>query len=227
MAKTERLFALLDALRRRRHPVSAAVLADELQVSVRTVYRDVQALASLGVSIEGESGIGYVLGAGFFLPPLMFSDVELEALMLGARWVERLPDPALSEAATNAIGKIAGSVPNGIADKLDAIALFVDPNGAMPDELVTLPAIRDAIRAEQRLAIRYASREARTERTIWPLAIAFYDRPMLAAWCELRADFRTFAIDRMEDARPTGQRIPQSRDKLFREYLSTFAPRDH
>lgn len=226
MAKTERLFALLDALRSRRRPVSAAVLAAELQVSVRTIYRDVQALASLGVSIEGEAGLGYVLGAGFFLPPLMFSDVELEALMLGARWVERLPDKSLSQAATNAIGKIAGSAPDELPDRLDSVALFVSPNEALPDELSALSSIRDAIRREQRLAISYSSGEARTERTIWPLAIAFYDRPMLAAWCELRQAFRTFAIDRIGAATPTGHRMPAPRRNLFREYLK-FVTQDH
>ena len=113
MAKTERLFALLDALRRRRRPVTAETLATEMGVSTRTIYRDVQALSTLGVSVEGEGGVGYVLGPGFFLPPLMFDESELEALVAGARWVQQLPDAQLSQAAANALAKIESSNPLG------------------------------------------------------------------------------------------------------------------
>ena len=107
MDKTERLFAVMDALRRHRRPVTAQQLADEQAVSVRTLYRDIQTLIGLGAPIDGEAGIGYMLRPGFFLPPLMFTSDELEALVLGARWVEGQPDDGLSAAAKNALGKIA------------------------------------------------------------------------------------------------------------------------
>src|SRR5688572_31021502 len=111
MDKTERLFSVMDALRRHRRPVTAAALAEEQGVSVRTLYRDVQTLIGLGAPIDGEAGVGYMLKPGFFLPPLMFSAEELEALVLGARWVQARPDAALSDAARNALAKIATASP--------------------------------------------------------------------------------------------------------------------
>src|SRR6187399_3111815 len=118
MDRTERLFALMDGLRRHRRPVTAADLAADLAVSVRTIYRDIQTLIGLGAPIDGEAGIGYMLRAGFFLPPLMFTPDELEALVLGARWVEGQPDDGLSAAARNALGKIATASPDDLRDRL-------------------------------------------------------------------------------------------------------------
>src|SRR5205807_4595701 len=112
MDRTQRLFALMDGLRRHRRPVTAADLAGELAVSVRTIYRDIQALIGLGAPIDGEVGLGYLLWPGFFLPPLMFDEDELEALVLGARWVERQQDEALAKAAQNALAKIATAAPD-------------------------------------------------------------------------------------------------------------------
>jgi predicted DNA-binding transcriptional regulator YafY len=116
--KTQRLFAVMDALRRHRRPVTAAQLAEEQRVSVRTLYRDIQTLVGLGAPIDGEAGIGYVLRPGFFLPPLMFSAEELEALVLGARWVQAQPDAGLAEAARNALGKIANASPDDLRDRI-------------------------------------------------------------------------------------------------------------
>src|ERR1700742_3520241 len=118
MDKTERLFSIMDALRRRGRPVTAAALAEEQGVSVRTLYRDVQTLIGLGAPIDGEAGIGYILKPGFFLPPLMFSPDELEALVLGARWVEARPDAALGNAARTALGKIATASPEDLRDRV-------------------------------------------------------------------------------------------------------------
>src|SRR6202166_5131891 len=111
MSRTTRLFKLMDALRGHRRPVTAARLADELSVSVRTVYRDIQTLTELGAPIGGEAGVGYLLRSGFFLPPLMFGEDELEALVLGAQWVARQSDSALTQAAANALAKIASASP--------------------------------------------------------------------------------------------------------------------
>lgn len=220
MAKTERLFALLDALRRRRRPVTAETLATEMGVSTRTIYRDVQALSTLGVSVEGEGGVGYVLGPGFFLPPLMFDESELEALVAGARWVQQLPDAQLSQAAANALAKIESSNPLRADRHSEAVALFVNPNVPRTAELEGLGLIRRAIREERKLAMTYPSSSGIVERSVWPLAIAFYDRPMLAAWCELREDFRTFAIDRIGQPRIMSDRLPRRRASLFRDYMA-------
>src|ERR1700742_981576 len=124
MDKTERLFSIMDALRRRGRPVTAAALAEEQGVSVRTLYRDVQTLIGLGAPIDGEAGIGYLLRPGFFLPPLMFSPEELEALVLGARWVETRPDPPLARAASSALGKIATASPDDLRDRIGDTGLW-------------------------------------------------------------------------------------------------------
>lgn len=220
MAKTERLFVLLDALRRHRRPVTAEVLAEEAGVSTRTIYRDIQSLAGLGVPVEGEGGVGYVLGAGFFLPPLAFDDAELEALVAGARWVEQLPDRALAQAAANALAKIEASNPVPAQRPSESVALFVNPNAPRPGNIEGLGLIRQAIREQRKLAVTYPSGDTEAERTIWPLAIAFYDRPMLAAWCELRGNYRTFAIDRIRTLAIRTERLPRSRAVLFGAYLA-------
>ena len=124
MDKTERLFSVMDALRRHRRPVTAQVLAEEQGVSVRTLYRDVQTLIGLGAPIDGEAGIGYMLRPGFFLPPLMFSAEELEALVLGARWVEGRPDKDLAGAAKNALAKIATASPEDLRDRISSTGLW-------------------------------------------------------------------------------------------------------
>jgi predicted DNA-binding transcriptional regulator YafY len=226
MAKTERLFALLDALRRRRAPVSAETLSREMGVSTRTIYRDMASLMSLGVPVEGESGMGYVLRPGYFLPPLMFDPTELEALVAGVRWVQQLPDKPLALAAANALAKIAAANPDGIGSRDDDVAIYVSPNEPLPDELPALPLVRAAMRDRRKLAITYVKDDVLSQRTIWPLATAFYDRPMLAAWCELRCDYRTFAIDRIKAVTPLDECIPDHRIKLFRQYLARFETTD-
>src|SRR3954462_750432 len=124
MDKTERLFSVMDALRRHRRPGTAQALAEEQGVSVRTLYRDIQTLIGLGAPIDGEAGVGYMLRPGFFLPPLMFSAEELEALVLGARWVEGRPDEGLAGAAKNALGKIATASPDDLRDRINNTGLW-------------------------------------------------------------------------------------------------------
>ncbi len=220
MNKTERLFALIDAFRRHRRAVTASDLAEEMGVSVRTIYRDVQTLIGLGAPIDGEAGTGYLLRPGFFLPPLMFDPAELEALRLGARWVERQADAELARAASNAIAKIAMATPDDLRDQLDAIGLYAWPQANEPTRLPVLPVVREAIRKEQKLSIVYQGPDgARTERTVWPLVIAFYHQPSLGAWCELRQGYRTFRVDRIETASATGTHLPERRATLFKAYL--------
>src|ERR1700684_2270904 len=124
MSRTTRLYNLMDALRGHRRPVTAARLADDLSVSIRTVYRDIQTLIDLGAPLEGEAGLGYLLRPGFFLPPLMFGEEELEALVLGARWVQGQGDTALAQAAASALAKIATASPKDLRDKMADTGLW-------------------------------------------------------------------------------------------------------
>jgi predicted DNA-binding transcriptional regulator YafY len=213
----------MDALRRHRRPVTAANLADELAVSMRTIYRDVQVLIGLGAPIDGEAGLGYLLRPGFFLPPLMFSEDELEALVLGARWVARQSDSTLKGAASNALAKIAAASPKDLRDAMANTGLWVAPIAHEGDRAVDIKVVREAIRREHKLHIAYvAETGASTERTIWPIALAFYERKQtVAAWCELRAAFRHFRTDRMTTITVTGERYPRRRVDLAKDWRRT------
>jgi predicted DNA-binding transcriptional regulator YafY len=215
MNRTERLFALMDALRRHRRPVTAASLADELKVSLRTIYRDVQVLIGLGAPIDGEAGLGYLLRPGFFLPPLMFSEDELEALVLGIRWVARQSDTALTQAATNALAKIAAASPKDLRDAMANTGLWV-ASPASAGTVADIKLVREAIRRERKLRIAYvAETGAATERAIWPIAMAYYERRQtVAAWCELRGAFRHFRTDRITALTATAERYPRRRVEL-------------
>lgn len=221
MSRTSRLFMLMDALRARRRPISAANLAAELAVSVRTLYRDVQTLIELGAPIEGEAGIGYLLRTGFFLPPLMFGEDELEALVLGARWVQRQEDAALAEAATRALAKIATASPKDLRDRIADTGLWV-PAARKSGAGVTLRPLREAIRREHKVHIAYTNEAGlASERVVWPIGLAFYEgRPVLAAWCELRAAFRHFRADRITQLNASGERYPQRRSVLVKAWLN-------
>lgn len=214
MSRAERLLGLIQALRRRRAPVTGDVLADELGVSLRTLYRDIASLKAQGAHIEGEPGIGYVLRPGFLLPPLMFTDEEIEALVLGARWIAERTDSRLAATAHDALVKIAAVLPEELRGDLDDAGLFVSSATPLPLEPVDLSLIRRAIRTEHKLLIRYEdANQERTQRTIWPIALAFFDRArVVAAWCELRQGFRHFRTDRiaaaeLRDGYPTRRRL--------------------
>lgn len=219
MDRTERLFALMDGLRRHRRPVTAADLAGELAVSVRTIYRDIQTLIGLGAPIDGEAGLGYLLRPGFFLPPLMFDEDELEALVLGARWVERQQDEALAKAARNALAKIATAAPEDLRDVMAQSGLWTHSWNQIAPK-VSLPTVREAIRREHKLWIAYNDQAgAATERFIWPIALAFYDnKHAVVAWCELREGFRFFRADRIATLTATGERYPQRRAALVKAW---------
>ncbi len=217
MSRTGRLFLLMDALRGNRRPVTAATLADKLGVSERTIYRDIQTLAGLGAPIEGEAGVGYLLRSGMFLPPLMFNPDELEALVLGARWVRQQGDSGLAAAATNALAKIATATPRDLRDTMAETSLWVPSRPpAAVNEAFMVPA-REAIRHEHKLHLAYRDEQgAPSQRVVWPFALAFFEgRRVLAGWCELRAAFRHFRIDRIAEAAVTGERYPAQRRELL------------
>jgi predicted DNA-binding transcriptional regulator YafY len=220
LARAERLLELIQVLRRHRRPVSGRVLAEELGVSLRTVYRDIQTLIGQGASIDGEAGVGFVLRPGFVLPPLMFSDEELEALVLGSRLVAQRSDESLARAAMNVIAKIAAVLPDDLRDSMDATGLLAGPGRNAAAEPIDLAPIRAAIRAEQKLVLHYVNAKGdRTRRTVWPIALGFFECVrVLAAWCELRQDFRHFRTDRISTLRRTDRRYPRRRRALMKEW---------
>ncbi|BBE72059.1 helix-turn-helix transcriptional regulator [Oharaeibacter diazotrophicus] len=220
MSRAERLLALVQALRRRRRPVAGSELADELGVSLRTIYRDVQALIAQGAPIEGEAGIGYVLRPGFLLPPLMFTDDEIEALVLGARMAARRGDDRLATAADDALAKIAAVLPADLADRMEGDGLLVGFGRPERPDGVDLSALRAAIRNETKIAFAYVNeRGEASRRVVWPIALAFFDRVrVLTAWCELRSDFRHFRTDRISEPTVLGQRYPRRRRALLKEW---------
>jgi predicted DNA-binding transcriptional regulator YafY len=220
LSRSERLLALLQALRRRRRPVTGRILADELGVSLRTLYRDIASLQAQGAEIEGEAGLGYVLKPGFWLPPLMLSGEEIEALVLGARWVGARTDDKLAAAARDAIAKITAVLPLSLREDVEASALHVPPGKTPGGALFDLVPIRAAIRTERKLALAYRDGQgAATERTIWPFGIGYFDESrVVMAWCELRQGFRHFRADRIASCRTLEARYPWSRQRLLKEW---------
>jgi predicted DNA-binding transcriptional regulator YafY len=220
VSRAERLLDLIQILRRHRHPVSGHALAKELGVSIRTLYRDIVTLQAQGARIDGEPGLGYVLRPGFMLPPLMFSEDEIEALVLGSRWVADRGDSRLGAAARDALAKIAAVLPADLRDELDASTLLVGPGAPIAAGDAELASIRLAIRAERKLDITYRDvQDAETKRLIWPFAVGFFDRArVVVAWCELRQGFRHFRTDRIAAFAPTDIRYPKRRQALLKEW---------
>ena len=200
--------------------MSGATLAVELGISLRTLYRDIASLQAQGAGIEGEPGFGYILRPGFMLPPLMFSEEELEALVLGSRWVAHRADDRLGLAARDALAKIAAVLPADLRDDLEASTLLVGPGEPIVAGDLELGAVRQAIRAERKLVITYRDlKEAESTRTIWPFALGFFDRVrVIVAWCELRQGFRHFRADRIAALTPSQARYPRRRQALLREW---------
>jgi predicted DNA-binding transcriptional regulator YafY len=221
MARPDRLFRLLQALRSLPAPVTAARLAEETGVSVRSIYRDIDSLRASGAEIGGERGYGYCLVEDGTLPPQAFDRIEIEALVLGLAEVRHMGDPALARAAEAVLGKVAATLPSvGQQHLLHAVSQvhrFVERYPALPD----MGVVRDACWREQALAIRYADKAGEvTERTLWPLAIVYLDDTlMLLAWCCLREDFRMFRAERIERVEATGTSFRPRRVALLRKYL--------
>jgi predicted DNA-binding transcriptional regulator YafY len=199
MRRADRLFQIIQALRRSSRPVTASMLAEELEVSKRSVYRDIADLIGQRVPIRGEAGLGYVLDRDFDMPPLMLTPDELEAAVLGAQWVAERGDPVLADAARDLIVKIATAVPERLRP------FIAEPTiGAPPGNMVALDGLDIArarlwIRNGRKMRIRYRNQKMQdSQRTIWPVLIGYAETVrLLAAWCELRLGFRHFRTDRI------------------------------
>lgn len=225
MSRAERLLSLLQVLRRHRRPVSGSALAAELGISLRTLYRDIASLQAQGAAIDGAPGLGYVLQPGFMLPPLMFTPDEVEALVLGSRWVAERADARLASAARQALAKVAAVLPAEARQLLDGTALLVgpavdEPRAPLSAGDAALSDVRLAIRNEHKLRLRYRDAQGHeTGRTVWPVALGFFDRArVLVAWCELRQALRHFRTDRIAALETTGDRYPRRRQVLMREW---------
>lgn len=219
MRRADRLFQIVQQLRGRRL-TTAAQLAAWLKVSERTIYRDMRDLALSGVPVEGEAGVGYRLRAGFDLPPLMFSLTELEALTAGARMVEAWGGEGLAQAARGALAKIAAALPVDKRIAMERTRIFAPAFLVGAGAAARMDELRAAIAARQVLDLAYRDVKARaTRRRVWPLALYFWGGTWtLGAWCELRGDFRTFRIDRIEEMR-AGGKFPDREGRRLADFV--------
>jgi predicted DNA-binding transcriptional regulator YafY len=207
-------------MRGRRGPVTALALAESLEVSERTIYRDLAELTAQGAPIEGAAGVGYILRPGLFLPPLMLSTEEAEAIFLGLSYVTQRGDQVLQNAAASALAKIGAVLPADAQATLSNPVAVPGPNSpGFPENAVPLSDLRHAIRAGRRVEIAYLDQHGgRSQRFIWPLNLGFlHDARVVVAWCELRAAFRIFRTDRIISA-VTGERYPGRRADLLRDF---------
>ncbi|HSI54559.1 MAG: helix-turn-helix transcriptional regulator [Ramlibacter sp.] len=198
MRRADRLFHIIQLIRGRRL-TTAAYMAQRLEVSERTIYRDVADLQFQGVPIEGEAGVGYRLGAGFDLPPMMFTQDEAKALVASVRMAQGWLDPAMSQAAQDALGKIMSVLPVEARVAAEALAVYA-PQGGMPQATQrTLQTLREAVHERRKVFINYRDlADKPSERTLRPLGCFYWGKVWtLAAWCEQRNDFRSFRVDRV------------------------------
>jgi predicted DNA-binding transcriptional regulator YafY len=220
MRRADRLFEIVQYLRGRRL-TTAAQLSQWLEVSERTIYRDVADLVASGVPIDGEAGVGYRIAAGFDLPPLMFTLDEIDALVIGARILESWGGPGLAGGARSALAKIASALPKDKRAALEGTRLFAPGFFVDPGPGQRLEVIRRAIGTSTRVEIDYRDGQgASTQRRIRPLGIFFWGESWsVAAWCELRADFRNFRLDRIAAMRPLEERFPSEAGKRLEDFL--------
>ncbi|MFN3583491.1 helix-turn-helix transcriptional regulator [Phenylobacterium sp.] len=211
MRRADRLFQIIQILRRSRRPVTADAIAEELETSKRTVYRDIADLIGQQAPIRGEAGVGYILEDGFDMPPLMLTPEEVEAAVLGAQMVAARGDPALKRAAEDLMAKIAAVIPENLRPLVLEPATRAAPSWkTLPDNL-DMAEVRRAIRGGRKITLTYRDEQEReTRRTVWPFAIGYYETSrLLVCWCELRAGFRSFRTDRVSSADFHEERYPE------------------
>ncbi|HEY4205043.1 MAG TPA: YafY family protein [Xanthobacteraceae bacterium] len=216
MRRADRLFQIIQVLRRARAPLTADAIAAELETSKRTIYRDIATLIGQHVPIRGEAGMGYVLERGFDMPPLMLTPDEIEAAVLGAQWVAGHADPVLGKAAQDLIAKIAATVPDRLRPFVQEPASRARPDLRVEPDRIDMTKVRAQIHAGRKIALRYRDEHGRaSERVIWPITVGYLDTVrLIAAWCELRKDFRSFRTDRVIDAAYLEEKYAERRDVL-------------
>lgn len=220
MSRISRLFEMLGMLRARRRPVTALELAEELGVSERSVYRDVETLRLLGAPLDGQAGVGFVLRDGFFLPNFAFSPEELDALVLGLGWVWERADHSLAQSSESALAKIISSRADRSSSAADAPALLAAASISERSDPEQVASLRAAIRLLRKVSISYEDGAGSvTERVLWPIIIVYFDDVrVLAAWCERRSAFRHFRVDSVRMATVLDERYPERRSSLMRRW---------
>jgi len=210
----------MQELRRHRRPVTARKLAVKLGVSQRTLYRDIATLNAEGAHIAGEAGTGYVLREGFFLPPLAFDDDEIDALVLGLRWVAHNTDEALADAAATVLAKISSVLNEPMRAALESDRMLAASDQRVPRASIDAGGLRDCIRQGRKMKIMYRDGRAKpSERTVWPIMLAFYNSvELVVAWCEMRQGFRHFRADRIASAQFLAERYPVRRGVLLAKW---------
>ncbi len=223
MSRSARLLSLLESLRRRRYSVTGKVLAEELGISLRSLYRDIATLQTQGARIDGAAGVGFRLRPGFLMPPLMFSNEEIEALVLGSRWVADRADAPLATAASGALAKIASVLPENLREDLEGSGLVVGPSREPKPDGAISTAVRKAMREEFKVRVDYLDAQNRkSQRTIWPIALGFFESiQVVVAWCELRQSFRHFRLDRIGNVQPLPTRYPKKRRILLGQWRAS------
>ena len=220
MLPTNRLFGIIQILRSARHPIKAQHLADEMEVSVRTIYRDISELQNQYVPIVGEAGVGYVLQPGYDMPPLMLTINEIEAALLGAHWVSQRGDSTLVNGARDLIAKIQSIVPEHLQSIiLDSPSVAPTITSIIPDT-IDMNQIRQAIREQQKIHIHYTdNNNTNSQRTLWPFMVAYFESVRLVvAWCEDRGAFRHFRTDRIKHIDILPEIFPISCSALKKEW---------
>ena len=228
MRRGDRLFEIIQVLRRASGPLTADAIAAELETSKRTVYRDIATLIGQRVPIRGEAGVGYVLERGFDMPPLMLTADETEAVVLGAQWVLAHADPVLARAATDVLAKIAVVIPEGLRGVIEDPSVITPPDWHdSNDEKIDVARLRAWSQQGRKLGIRYVDEAGCiSERTIWPFLIAYLtNMRVMMAWCEWRRDFRMFRTDRLQAVEFLDERYPARRATLRRRWLTTMDER--
>ena len=222
MSRSQRLFDLLQLLRCHKYPVPAECLAQELNVSTRTIYRDIATLQAQGAEVDGEAGVGYLLKPTFTLPPMMFSSDELEALRLGAEWVAKQANGEFSESARNAIAKISAVLPSDHQAKRSEEIIRVASIIEIADLGFELSEIKLAIKHQNKAQIHYTDAKAKvSSRVIWPMLIGVFENCyVLVAWCETRNAYRNFRLDRINQWTKQDEKYPKSRSSLLKEWQS-------
>lgn len=225
MRRADRLFRIVDELRIRRRATRASELAVLLEVSPRTIYRDMADLMASGVPVEGSAGVGYLLRPGYHIPPLMFDADEIEALVLGLRIVQSWTDDAMARAAGRAVDRVRAAVPEELDRRIGDLALFAAPQAAAAAPRTDTGPFRRAIRDRRLLDILYEDVGGqRSERRIRPLGLLFYgSKWLLAAWCELRGDFRTFRLDRIAAAQTSDERFRPEAGRTLADFLDRWS----
>lgn len=223
MRRADRLLNIIQILRRYRKPVAGSVIAGELEVSLRTIYRDIETLIIDGVPIKGEAGVGYILEAGYDLPPLMFKADEIEAVVLGLNWIGNNGDDALKKAALDAIAKIGVILPKSLKPLLFETGLMVPPNHKIAEDNVDVAQIRRAIRENVKIEFAYEREDGeKSKRTIWPIAIGYFHiQRLVLGYCELRHEIRAFRTDRMADLEYTSIKYLPKRMELLKKWRQT------